>query len=493
MLAHHYAAALEYARATGAETAPFEERARAAFREAGERTFALRAFRSAADFYERSIELYEDAPPELLLRYGRALAGAGDERATATLESAAEALLTAGDEESAAEAHAFLTESLHLQGRGEAAYSHMERALELARDAAPSAAKVRVLTESSRLLALGERSDARAVAEEAYDMATALGLTDLASRALTNRGIARLNAFDLDGAVADLEISIGLARSVSSPEEARAHHNLGSGTWFRGDLAPATAHFAEAVLVGERFGLLQIALASRSVLCGTLYPTGAWTDALALANELIAGLGSAGASYFEYHARTVRGRIALARGDDELALADVRRAVEVGRDAGDRQVLVPVLSQHAFVAAELDLLDEAKDAARELASLVGNLSPVNIHRAIDIAWVAVRLDCVEPLRRLALTAPDGYVWRTAVLALLESDYDRAASIFGGLGHVDEAYAQMRAGEQCIVEGRPAEADPRLREAIASFRQLGATSYVRQAEELLTSAGLEIPA
>jgi hypothetical protein len=154
------------------------------------------------------------------------------------LESAAEALLAAGDEEAAAEAHAFLTEALHLQGRGVAAYSHMERALELARDAAPSAAKVRVLTESSRLLARAESGDAPVVAQEAYDMAMALGLSDLASRALTNRGLSKVNAFDPDGAIADFELSIELARSVNSPEEGRARHNLGSATWFRGELAP---------------------------------------------------------------------------------------------------------------------------------------------------------------------------------------------------------------------------------------------------------------
>ena len=90
-------------------------------------------------------------------------------------------------------------------------------------------------------------------------MATALGLVDLAARALANRGIVKTNAFDLDGAIADFERSIELARSVSSPEEARARHNLGSATWFRGELVPATAHFAEAVRVGERFGVLQTA------------------------------------------------------------------------------------------------------------------------------------------------------------------------------------------------------------------------------------------
>jgi hypothetical protein len=110
-----------------------------------------------------------------------------------------------------------------------------------------------------------------------------------------------------------------------------------------------------------------------------------------------------------------------------------------------------------------------------------------------MAWVAERLDCAEPLRRLALTAPEDYVWRAAVLAVLDTDYDRAAGILVGLGHVDEAYANLRAGETCIAGRRPADASTRLRDAISSFRRLGATSYIRRAEELLAGEGLEVPA
>ncbi|MDQ3380360.1 MAG: AAA family ATPase, partial [Actinomycetota bacterium] len=225
MLAHHYGAALEYARATGVDARPFEEPARDAFREAGDRAFALRAFRPATLFYARALELWPDGgPPDLLLRYGRALAVAGEERGTAILELAAEGLLAAGDREGAAEAHAFLTDALQHQGKRDAAFEHIERALELVRDAPRSPAKARVLTESSRLLALGERSEASVVAQEAYEMAEALGLAELTARALGNLGLAKTQALDFDGAVADLERGIELARSVSSPEEARARH-----------------------------------------------------------------------------------------------------------------------------------------------------------------------------------------------------------------------------------------------------------------------------
>ena len=481
-------------RATGAETGAFDNRARVAFREAGERSFALHAFRRAAEFFERSLELSDEPDPTLLLRCGRALVVAGDVRGVETLETAADALLATGDREGAAEAHAFLTEALHLQSRGEAAYGHMERALGLVRETPPSAAKVRVLTEASRLLALGEGAEAGTIAQEGYDMATALGLTGLASRALTNRGIAKVHVFDLAGSAADLELAIELARSVSSPEEARARHNLGSTTWFSGELGPATAHFAEAARVAERFGYLQFALASRSVLCGTLYPTGAWTEASTLGGRT------------DRRPRKHRGELLRVPPPDRprahCARARRHRAGARGREEGGRgrprsgrpQVLVPVLSQLAFVAEELGLHDEAQNTAQEFAALVeATLSPGNIHRAIDIAWVAGRLDCVEPLRRLVFTAPEEYVWHRVVRAILDADFERAAGVLAELGHVDEGYARLRAGEQHLAERRAAEADAHLRDAIAFFRPLGATAYVHQAEELLVGAGLEIPA
>ena len=76
MLAHHYLAALEFARAAGSETADLRERARLALRVAAERAMALSAFAPAARFFESALELWpaDDAErPRLLLRCGEAL------------------------------------------------------------------------------------------------------------------------------------------------------------------------------------------------------------------------------------------------------------------------------------------------------------------------------------------------------------------------------------------------------------------------------------
>ena len=495
MLAHHNGAALDYARVTGLDVASFEERARVAFREAGDRAFALSAFRRASLLYERSLELSPDrAPPDLLLRYGRALAVSSDERGTAVLEHAAELLLADGQVEAAAEAHAYLTEALHMLGRRDDAYGNIDAALALVRDAPTSPAKARVLTESSRLLVLDERREAEPIAREAWEMAEALGLTELAARALANLGLSKMQAFDIDVAMADLERSAELARSVRSPEEARSLHNLGTASWFRGDLARATELFADAARVSERYGALRLAWASRAVRCATLHPTSAWDESLLLADDLIDTMQETGANYFEYHVRNARSRIGLARGaDEELVLSDARRAVEVARSAKDRQVLVPCLSNAMLVAAELGRTDEARESAQELASILADASAINVHRSVEAAWVTRQVGGEDAIRRLALTTPKGYGWRTAVLAVLDGHYERAAAAFAALGHVDEALARLRAGEHHLAEGRATEAEPQLRRAIAQFQPLGATRYVREAEALLASAGLQVSA
>ena len=70
MVAHHYDAALELARASGQDTAALEANARRAFREAGERAVRLGAFGSAAQFFQRAVALTpEDDPgwPDVVL------------------------------------------------------------------------------------------------------------------------------------------------------------------------------------------------------------------------------------------------------------------------------------------------------------------------------------------------------------------------------------------------------------------------------------------
>ena len=53
---------------------------------------------------------------------------------------------------------------------------------------------------------------------------------------------------------------------------------------------------------------------------------------------------------------------------------------------------------------------------------------------------------------------------------------------------DEASARLCAAEALVREGRRAEADTELNLALAFWRSVGATAYVREAEALLAAAG-----
>jgi hypothetical protein len=305
--------------------------------------------------------------------------------------------------------------------------------------------------------------------------------------------MARARDLDFDGSLADLERSAELAHSVGSREAVRAVHNLGSTTWWRGEIRVSRDHFQEAVRLGERFGVGQMGSASTAVYCSTLFHTGDWDEALALADALIEEMEGGRPNYFEYHARTVRARLGLARClEERLVLEDIRRAVEVARSTADTQAFVPALSTLVFVTAELGRSDEAATAGRDLVEALRGGPPMNVHRCIDAAWVAEEVGCREPLRRIVADTPVDLPWRGLVLSVLDREYALAADQLAAMGHVEEAYARLRAATQLFAEGRTADGRDQIEAALGRFRQLEATRYVRRAEALLGDAS-EIPA
>jgi len=51
----------------------------------------------------------------------------------------------------------------------------------------------------------------------------------------------------------------------------------------------------------------------------------------------------------------------------------------------------------------------------------------------------------------------------------------------------EALARLRAAERLVRDGRRAEADEQLQRALAFYRSVGATRYVREGEALLAAS------
>jgi hypothetical protein len=125
MLAHHYQSALELARAAGRDTADLVPQARAALQAAGDRAFALNAFKSAADFYLAALALWpQDAHQQragLLRLLGTIQFETGElGQAEATLTEGAKAAAAAGQLTVRARIRILLTEIHTLQGGSDA-------------------------------------------------------------------------------------------------------------------------------------------------------------------------------------------------------------------------------------------------------------------------------------------------------------------------------------------------------------------------------------
>ena len=76
----------------------------------------------------------------------------------------------------------------------------------------------------------------------------------------------------------------------------------------------------------------------------------------------------------------------------------------------------------------------------------------------------------------------------AAEAMVERDLRRVADILGEIGSRPmEAFCRLRLAEALVAAGRRAEADEQLRAALAFYRGVGASRYVREGEALLAAS------
>lgn len=489
MLAHHYLAALELARTTGEPALELAERARAAFREAGDRALALEAYTGAARYYQAALELWpEDDPerPDLLFRHAKAASYFGAEGGAQELEAAREALLASDDRESAAEAEALIGVVFWRNLQRDDAFEHLDRASELIADAPPSPSKVAVLAERARLLMLAEETErALPLAREALAMADSLWLAASRAEILNSLGIARIQAGDLGG-LDDLEASLALAQELNSPEVVRSHINLASVLVDLGQLERASRLHAEGLRHAERFGAEYGMRWLEAEQMFDLWYAGRWDEALTLAGPFIAAVEGGLSHQMAASSYGVRALVRFARGDGAGADSDSARALQVARAGKDPQNLYPVLALRARMLLRLGRRDEAERLVDEVLSLWAE-KPFNPNFwVVDLAACLVELGRPGPL----LPAPPALAtpWFDAATHFLAGEFVQAAEVFARIRALPhEAFARLCAAEALLGEGRRSEADAELRRALEFYRGVGATAYIARAERLLAAS------
>jgi hypothetical protein len=214
-------------------------------------------------------------------------------------------------------------------------------------------------------------------------------------------------------------------------------------------------------------------------LADMTYVRGAWAEAHALAERVIAGEPH----YTQQMGITVRAEIRMARGDGAGAAEDMEAVLHDARAIRDPQALDPALVTSAEVACRNG--DPA--AANALLDELG--SP---ERAAG-TWVVTAALLEHDLGRPSTIAVEQgdtlrTPWHEAALAIVERDFTRAAEILERTGaRTLVAAVRLRGAQAYVAEGRRAEAAEQLAPALAFYREVGATAYVREAEALLAEA------
>jgi class 3 adenylate cyclase/tetratricopeptide (TPR) repeat protein len=491
MLAHHYLAALEFARAAGSETADLRERARLALRVAAERAMALSAFAPAARFFESALELWpvdDGERPRLLLRCGEALAEIGRAAAADVLEEARDASLGAGMDEEAAEAVALLGQFRVDQGLPNESLDDMDRAVALVQDRGASAAKARVYAQAARRNAIaGRLTEAIRLSDTALSLAEELELPGTRGYTLNTRGMVRVVGGDLGG-IEDLEMSIGIAGERRTADLARGYGNLASIQVDLGDLERARDLHERGLEAATRMGQENDVRWLDGELAIDRYLVGEWSEALHGFDRGIAE--SVTSPYFmETPCRQFRALIRVARGNFAGALEDSERALALAESSGsDPQMLLPALATAALCRQEMGDEDRAASLADRLLGDMKRSELLAHWWFLTFAFVLVGLGRSAEVGHAAARFPTPTRWLEVATVYAAGDTSAAAETLAAMGaRPFEAYVRLRAAEELVALGRRSEADQELHRALEFWQAVGASSYVLRGEALLPAS------
>jgi tetratricopeptide (TPR) repeat protein len=485
LLAHHYTAALELARATGEDTTDLERLAREALRAAGEHAAALGSFAAAERHFRDALALWPDDSPghgSLPLAHGRTKLRAYDEGGE-EFAAARAALLDEGDAAGAAEAETLLGEYEWMRGRTEQALEYTQAAARRVEGLPASASTTYVLGNLARYLMIAGRSaEAIEPGRAALAFARELGLEDREAAALNALGTSRVNLGDRGG-LEDLRASIALAERIGSYEAVRSYINLASTTSDLGDLGESRRLHQRGHELARQLGDLRGQRFIEAELAVSAFLGGSWDEAASGIETFLADVAGT-PHYYEGIMRLLRGTIAIARGETVRGLEEIERAADHARTVTkEPQALLPTLAFEAL--ARVDSGD-ALGAGAALDELMRAVTPAQLY--FGSQWIypaAVAFDELGRLGELSemLPAEAQSRWHEAFRLHAAGDlYDAAGELAAIGSRTDEARLRLLAAER----GGP-EAREQLERALVFYRTVGATLYVRRGERLLPAS------
>lgn len=322
------------------------------------------------------------------------------------------------------------------------------------------------------------------VGARAASLAEEVAAEDARAHALNTVGTARAYCGDWGG-VGDVERSLEIALQINSaPDVIRGYNNLSAALGWLGDVKREQKALADGLDAAERFGEKTLARFLRGNLPASLYRAGNWEDALRAADAFLGEIEAGLPSMLEHAPRDTRARIWFARGDVVHALEESGRAVDAARANSPLEV-AGILASHARMKLASGHMGDVTEAVEDIleagrGDALGLVSP-------DAALLFLELGRSRDLLAGLERAPAGY-WRDAARLVAKGELEDAADLFASRGEVAaEADVRLAAARRLASGGRRSEADEQLQKALAFYRSVGATRYVREGEALLAAS------
>jgi class 3 adenylate cyclase/tetratricopeptide (TPR) repeat protein len=514
VLAHHYATALELARATGEkeQAASLESSALRFLMLAGERALGLDTATAFADF-RRAVALVPPGHPKrpevlVLLAEGARQSGRPKDAAEA-LEEAIVAFRERGDIATAARSMVALSDVLrHLSDqRG---YELPAEALALLESLPPGPELVEVLTDMAATKSRGAAyAEELAWADRALDLANQLGM-EVPANALGLRGVSRRYLGD-SGGLRDIREALELAISRGHGREAAVLYNQLGATLsdFEGP-AKAMATWREGVAFAERRGIAEQALRMElNIGVLALVETGSLDEAIETLERTSARFEALGDVDSVGEVSSYQLEILLLRG--EAGAEALRRSAErldhaievIAPETGDLDSLVYLLYEAAITCAALSENDLTVAHLNRIAATpnvgISEFYPPCLPRLVRTALACDDPELAERLVREAVVYSPYAKHATAAAGAAISEarghhqaaadaYSDAAARWEEFGHVlERAFALLGEGRSLLALSRRTVADRALRQARDLFASLGAGPALTETDALLTQA------
>jgi class 3 adenylate cyclase/tetratricopeptide (TPR) repeat protein len=501
VLAHHYATALDLARAAGSEqAAELEEPARRFLTLAGQRAVSL-DWSVATSSFERALALTPAGHPEradALVAFGDLAIGMqrfGESRSA--LEEALALFEERDDPVGEARATLLLAGVWFRLGDNACRGELTARALALLEALPPGPDFVEALTETAAIRHFSGRPDlGLPYAERAVQLAVELDLDqNYRSYVLNRRALCRAGMGDRRG-LADFREAIALGMETGNA--ALGYLNLASLLGSFDGPAAALAENRAGIAYAKARGITSLVEWMTAGTLDCLVDLGELEQALEIVGELeartfddnVVGL---------WHARIPRARIATLRGRADTVESFVAWLEDASRQLVHVQWVVPGLAAAAGAHAALGRRDEARALAAEIEAYPDARNDptyvaflpglVRVAFGVGDPDLAARLVAgVEPKWPLSehslVTARAALAEQSGELEAAANGYAEAASRWALFGVVaEEAFALLGQGRCLAALGKP-EAEKPLLEARRLFSSLGAEPALAETEALL---------